>query len=236
MYQIHKLYSKSCLKLNIIPSNIKIPFTFWPSALLVAYGQAVGLAVVKGLRKASLGVLACVDKVGVVERQFNSAVVDGIDSLHAQHEGVVLVANLVAPAAEATARQNVLSLQLGEELLQDTLTLQAGSRVAVVEAAVVGGNNLVLGADHVRVDETLDAVLEESLLVNRLHARLGNLEHDGPVGTLLGLRGSSLVTVGEVEGGQLLVGLGLVVGRVVGEDGGTVEGAVILGEVQLSAH
>lgn len=171
----------------------------------------------------------------MVEGEFNSSVVDGIHSLHAQHEGVILVANLVAPAAEAAARQNVLSLQLGEELLQDTLTLQAGRRVAVVEAAVVGGNNLVLGADHVRVDETLDAVLEQSLLVNRLHARLGNLEHNGPVRALLGLRGSSLVAVSKVEGGQLRAGLGLVVGRVVGENGGTVEGTVVLGEVQLLA-
>jgi hypothetical protein len=99
-------------------------------------------------------------------------------------------------------------------------------------AAVVGADDLVLGAHHLGVDEALDAVAEHVLLVDGLHGGLGDLEHDAPVGALLSLGGGGLAAVGELESGQLLAGLGLVVGRVVGEDGGAVEGAVVLGEVQ----
>lgn len=145
---------------------------------------------------------------------------------------MVLVADLVAPAAEAAARPDVLGLQLGQELLEHALALERGGGVAVVEAAVVGAHDLVAGQHHLRVHQALDAVGEHALLVHGLHARLGDLEHDTPVGAFLGLRGGGLAAVGELEGGQLLAGLGLVVGGVVGEDGGAVEGAVVLGEVQ----
>ncbi|KAI6762824.1 hypothetical protein HG530_008804 [Fusarium avenaceum] len=184
------------------------------------------------LCEATLSVLAGVDKVRVVEGQLDSTAVDGIDSLHTEHEGVVLVTDLVSPAAESATGQDVHGLELGEDLLEDSLTLKGRSGVTVVESTVVGGDDLVLGLDHLSVDETLDAVLEEVLNINGLHGRLGNLQHDGPVRTLLSLRRGSLLTVGEVESGELGVLLRLVVGGVVGEDGGAVEGAVVLGEVQ----
>ena len=145
---------------------------------------------------------------------------------------MVLVADLVAPAAEAATRPDVHGLELGQHLGEGTLTLQRGGGVAVVEAAVVGGDNLVAGLQHLSVDETLDRLGEESLVVDRLHGGLGDLQHDGPVGTLLLLRARGLGAVRQLESGQLLASLGLVVGGVVGEDGGTVEGAVVLGEVQ----
>lgn len=145
---------------------------------------------------------------------------------------MVLVADLVAPAAEAATRPDVHVLELGQELLEHTLALERGSGVAVVEAAVVGADDLVLGLEHLGVDETLDAVAEHVLLVDGLHGGLRDLEHDAPVGTLLGFGGRGLLAVGEVHGGQLLAGIGLVLGRVVGEDGGAVEGAVVLGEVE----
>jgi hypothetical protein len=102
--------------------------------------------------------------------------------------GVVLVADLVAPAAEAATGPDTLLLELGENLgesttleregaltqilpkLQEkgiwsrgrfgswryevTLTLQGGGRVTVVEAAVVGGDNLITGLEHLGVDES----------------------------------------------------------------------------------
>lgn len=145
---------------------------------------------------------------------------------------MVLVANLVSPAAEATARPDALGLELGEELLENTFTLERWGGVTVVKLAVVGGDNLVLGLDHLRVDETLDAVPEDVLLIDWLHGGLGNLQHDGPVWTGLGLARVSLAAISLVESGQLDVGLGLVVWGVVGENGGAVEGAVVLGEVQ----
>mgnify|MGYP000929348754 CR=1 FL=1 len=199
-------------------------------SLLGAGGQTGGI--VKGLGQPPLGVRAGVDEVGVVEGKLNSAVADVVGSLHTQHEGVVLVTDLVAPATETATGVDVHVLQLGQELLEDTLTLKRGSGVAVVEAAVVGRDNLILGLDHVGVDKTLDAVPEEVLLINRLERGLGNLEHDGPVGALLGIRGVSLAAISLVKSRQLDVVGGLVVRRVVGEDGGAVEGAVVLREVQ----
>ena len=145
---------------------------------------------------------------------------------------MVLVADLVTPRTEATTGPDVLLLHLGQDLGEGTLTLQRGGGVTVVEAAVVGRDDLVGGAEHLSVDETLDTLGQESLVVNGLHGRLGNLQHDGPVRTFLRLSGLRLRTIGDLEGRELLGGLGLVVGGVVGEDGGTVEGAVILGEVE----
>lgn len=195
--------------------------------LLLVLGEDLGT-----IDQTALGVLATVDKVGVVEGQLNGTVDNVVHSLDTQHERVVLVADLVAPATEATTGPDTLLLQLGEDLGEGTLTLQAGGGVTVVEAAVVGRDDLVSGGEHLSVDETLDGLGKELLVVNGLHGRLGNLQHDGPVRTLLGLGARGLRAIGELEGGQLLGGLGLVVGGVVGEDGGTVERRVVLGEVE----
>lgn len=146
---------------------------------------------------------------------------------------MVLVADLVAPAAEAAAGQNVLGLQLGQQLLEDALTLQSGRGVALDELAVVGRHNGIGRLDHVGVDEALDTVLEQVLLIDGLQLRLRHLQHDGPVRAGLGLARRGLAAVGVVQSRQLDVGLRLVVGRVVGEDRGAVEGAVVLGKVQL---
>lgn len=145
---------------------------------------------------------------------------------------MVLVTDLVSPGTEAATRPDVHVLQLGQELLEDTLTLESGGRVTVVELAVVGGDDLVLGLDHLGVDQTLDTVLEEVGLIHGLLGGLRNLEHDGPVRTLLGVGALGLAAVTQLEGGELDIRLGLVVGGVVGEDGGTVERSVVLGEVE----
>lgn len=207
---------------------------------LLGLGVAWNLLGAVGLRRshnevlseASLSVLAGVDKVGIVECQLDGTAVDGIDGLNTEHEGVVLVTDLVSPAAESTTGENVHSLELGEDLLEDTLTLKGGGGVTMVESTVVSRDNLVLGLDHLGVNETLDAILEEVLNIDRFHGRLGNLQHDRPVRSLLSLRSRRFLTIGKVKRGELGILLRLVVGGVVGEDSGTVEGTVVLGEIQ----
>lgn len=149
---------------------------------------------------------------------------------------MVLVTDLVAPATEAATGPDALLLELGQQLGEGTLTLERGSGVTMVEAAVVGGHDLVGRLEHTGVNETLDGLSQDLLLVDRLQRGLGNLQHDGPVRTTLGLRALGLGAVRELLGGQLLRGIRLVVGGVVGEDGGTVEGAVVLGEVELQSN
>ena len=146
---------------------------------------------------------------------------------------MVLVADLVAPAAEAAARVDAHVLQRGQELGEGGFALEGRGRVAVVEAAVVGRDDFVGGAQHFGVDEAADAVAEHVGGVDGLHAGFGHFEHDGPVGAFLrgGVFGGG--TVGDLEGGELFGGGRLVVRRVVGEDGGAVEGAVVFGEVEL---
>ena len=105
----------------------------------------------------------------------------------------------------------------------------------MVELPVVDGYDLILGLAHGGVDETLDAVCNEGVCVDRLLVRLGNLQHDRPVGPLsLGLAINTLAQrrVSSLHSAQLDVLGRAVVGRVVGEDGCTVEGRVGLGEVE----
>lgn len=71
-------------------------------------------------------------------------------------------------------------------MFEDTLPFEARGWVAVVEAAVVGGDNFVAGLEHLGVDEALDAVAEKVFVVDGLHGRLGDFEHDGPIGAWLG--------------------------------------------------
>ena len=62
---------------------------------------------------------------------------------------MVLVPDFVAPGAEAAAGVDVVGvLESGEELFEDTFALEGGGGVAVVEAAVVGGDDLVVGLEH----------------------------------------------------------------------------------------
>jgi hypothetical protein len=146
---------------------------------------------------------------------------------------VILVADLVAPAAEAATGVDALGLEAGEELGEDTFTLERRGGVAVVEAAVVGGDDLVFGLDHLGVDETLDGIGEEGVVVDGLVGRFGDFQHDGPVWACLGAGILGLGAVGKLLGGELDGRLRLVVGGVVGEDGGAVEWAVVFGEVEL---
>lgn len=92
-----------------------------------------------------------------------------VDSLDTEHKRVVLVADLVFPAAEPAAGVNLLGLEAGQQLLQDAIALEAGRRVAVVEGAVVGRHDLVAGAEEGGVDAALDRVCEKGVAVDGLH-------------------------------------------------------------------
>lgn len=185
------------------------------------------------INEATLSVLSAIDEVRVVEGQLNGTVDNVVNSLNTKHERVVLVTDFVAPASETATRPDALLLKLREKLSESTLTLQRWGGVTVVESAVVGRDNLVIGLEHLSVNETLDGVLHNGLKVNRLVRGLRDLQHDGPVRARFGLSAGRTGTIGKLLGGELLGGVRLVVGGVVGEDGGTVEGAVVLREVEL---
>ena len=182
--------------------------------------------------KTALGILTTVDEVRVIESEFDGAVDDVIDGLDTQHKRMVLVTDLVTPRAEAAARPDIAVLQLGQELGEGALALERWRRVAVVEAAVVGGDDLVGGTQHLRVHESLDALLKQGVVVDRLHGGLGDFQHDGPVRAFAGVGRLGLGAVGDLDSREFLGGLRLVVGGVVGEDGRAVEGAVVFGEVE----
>lgn len=185
------------------------------------------------INEAALSVLSAVDEVRVIESQLNSAIDNVVNSLDTKHERVILVTDLVAPASETATRPDALLLKLGEKLSESALTLQRWGGVTVVESAVVSRDDLVTGLEHLSVNETLDGFLHNGLKVHRLVRGLRDFQHNGPVGARLGLTAGRSGTIGELLGGELLGGVRLVVGGVVGEDGGTVEGTVVLGEVKL---
>jgi len=72
-------------------------------------------------------------------------------------------------------------------------------------------------------------------MVNRLHRRLGDFQHDRPVRAFLGLSRLGLAAIGKVLCWQLDRLVWLIVWRVVGENCRTVERAVILRKIQLWA-
>ena len=146
---------------------------------------------------------------------------------------MILVPDLISPATEPAPGVNVHVLEFGQELFEDALTLEGRGWVAVVEAAVVGRDDLVGGFEHVGVEEALDGVFEKGGGVDGFEARFRDFDHDGPVRARL--RGGRVIWFGAV--GELLSGEFDVVGRlvvrgVVAEDGGAVEGAVVFGEVE----
>lgn len=147
---------------------------------------------------------------------------------------MILISNLVLPGPETASGQDVLGPQVGESLVQDTIPLQAGGGISVVEPADIGADDLLLGLKQVGVDQALDAIGEQRLLLDWLVGGLRDLEHDRPVRPRLCIGGSGLFAVGQLLGGKLDVFVWLVERRVVGEDRGAVERAVVLDKVQLS--
>ncbi len=156
-----------------------------------------------------------INKIRIIQRQLRSAVDDVIGGLDAEHKAVVLVAYLVAPAAEAAAGVDVFLLELWEEVFEHAFALEGWGRVAVVEAAVVGGDDFLVGLKHLRVEEAADGVGEEGGVVDGLEGGFAHFEHDAPVGAFFGVCGGGFGAVGVVEGGKFFGGGGLVVGAVV---------------------
>ena len=107
-----------------------------------------------------------IDEIRVVERQFGGTVDDGICSFDAEHEGVILIADLVSPAAEAAAGEDVFLLQAGEELFQHAFTLQRRGRVAVLEAAVVFADDFVGGVEEFGGDEAAEGFFDNGLVID----------------------------------------------------------------------
>ena len=79
---------------------------------------------------------------------------------------MILITDLVAPAAEATAGVDIFFLEFGEELFEHAFAFEGGGWVAVVEAAVVGGYDFVGGLEHFGCDEALYAICEEVFVVD----------------------------------------------------------------------
>lgn len=146
---------------------------------------------------------------------------------------MVLVAHFVLPRSETPAGQDVLLLEVGQDLGQRAITLKAGSGITMVKATNISADNLILWLQQISIDQALDAVGQQSIMVNRLIRRFGNLEHDGPVRSGLRLRRGGLLTVGQLLGRQLDLVFGLVMKGVVGENGSPIERAVVFREVQL---
>ena len=145
---------------------------------------------------------------------------------------MILIPHLIPPAAEAAAGENIHFFQLGEQFCQHSLALEGRCRVSVVEGSVVCGDYFVLGFYHVGVYQALDTFCEDFLAVDGFHYGFGDFEHDTPIGSLFRFGRAGFAAVGELLRGEFRRGLGLVVGRVVGEDRGAVEGTVVLGEVE----
>lgn len=190
------------------------------------------LIILRAINQPPLIIRPRIHEIRVIERELDSTVDNVIDRLDTEHERVVLVADLVAPAAEAAARVDVQVLQLGQELLEHAFALEGWRWIAVVEAAVVKRDDFVGWLEHSRVYEALDAVFHEGAVVDGLHRRLGDFEHDGPVWAVGFLVLGGLGAIGETHRGKQRCFCGLVVRAVVGEDGGAVEGAVVFGEVE----
>lgn len=71
---------------------------------------------------------------------------------------MVLITDFVLPRTESAPGKNVLLLQVRQNFIQSTVTLQAGSGVSVVETTHVRADNLVFRHEQLSVDQPLDAV------------------------------------------------------------------------------
>ena len=59
-----------------------------------------------------------------------------VSALDSEHEGVVLVADLVLPAAKAAARPDVVFPQPWQSLIQSSISVQMWSGIAMLQSPV----------------------------------------------------------------------------------------------------
>ena len=131
-----------------------------------------------------------------------------------------------------TARPDILGAQPRKSLGNAAVAIQSGRRVSALESAMVDGDDFIGGLAELRVDGTLEALLDDLLEIHRLVLGLGHLKHKRPVGSLLSLVARGGVTVDKTLRLELGTGGGNVLVGVMGEDRAAVEGAIILGVVQ----
>ena len=101
------------------------------------------------------------------------------------------------------------------------------------EFTVIDADDFIVRGEEVCVDGSLDGVRDEVWLVDGFQAGLGDFKHERPVGAFFCSCGVGFVAVCELEGWEAGVGLGLVVGGVIREDGRSIEWAIGFGEVEL---
>ena len=115
------------------------------------------------------------------------------------------VLDFILPSAETPTGKNVVLLELAENRLAELITAVKRGRVAMLEAAIVLGDDVVRRLDELGVDGALDDLVHNCLVVYRAHLCFAHLEHKRP----------------------LLARLGDVVRRVLGEDGDAVKRTVV---------
>mmetsp|Transcript_23600 Transcript_23600/g.40100 ORF Transcript_23600/g.40100 Transcript_23600/m.40100 type:complete len:221 (-) Transcript_23600:843-1505(-) len=175
-----------------------------------------------------------IGQAGVEKREFLGAMQHIIGSLHTEHAGVILVADFVLVASKAPSRPNVVVfLQHRKRFSQNGISLQAGSWVSMLQAAVVSGHNLVTRLDQLSVDGTSNCVANHVLQINRLVlGRLGHLKHQRPVRTRLSRTVSRGVSITHLQSRHRLIRSRHIANSVVGEHSASVERTVVLGVVQ----
>ena len=95
------------------------------------------------------------------QRQLGRPEQDRVGRLDAQHERVVLVAHLVLPAAEPPAGPDGAPAEPGQGGAQGRVPPQGGRGVAVLEPAVVEGDDLVLGGQEAGRDGAAQRVCDD---------------------------------------------------------------------------
>jgi len=145
------------------------------------------------------------------------ALEQAVDDLDALHERVVGVGDFVLPHAEAAAGIDAAGLEPGDDFGEDVIALDAGCGVGVVGVVAPAGDDVgaLAGLEEAGVLEAGDDGFDHGIVVAAFVAG-GWLE--GGLGDF-------------AEEGVVVVLVGRHVGRVVGEVGDAVEGAVVLGEV-----
>lgn len=151
----------------------------------------------------------CVGRLGEVDGGFGDTVDEVVGEFDALHEAVVLVADLVFPGAETPAAEDAEFFERGQDGAEDVVAFERRRRIAVVRAIGPGGDDFAAVADELCVEATLDRVLEQARVIDRLGGRLAGFGHERP----------------------MRADIGDVVGAVVGKQRRAIERAVGLGEI-----
>mmetsp|Transcript_42029 Transcript_42029/g.70123 ORF Transcript_42029/g.70123 Transcript_42029/m.70123 type:complete len:203 (+) Transcript_42029:358-966(+) len=163
---------------------------------------------------------------------------------------MVLVCHLVLVASKPPPAPYIALPQPRQGLLQHRVAAQRGGGVAILKPPVINGHYLGPFTHQTRCHRALDGIHHHlrprarsaaqfrRVLVHGLHVTLAHLEHERVVrarlgvGVGVGVVADPSVEAPEAQGGELRVRSGAVLLRVVREDGGAVERAVVLRKVK----